>query len=163
MIHNMFYIRLKSTLALIAILLMSTATVIAQEPGVFDPDMMSNAMDKGPAPSLITPQEVKKLIDSGSDKFLLVDNSPAEAFAEEHIVGAVNLPWEQNIQHPVKLPRNKTLILYCPCGPGDADSMDMSKKLRRIGYFNTKVMDGGYFKWLDLGYPIFSKDTAEEN
>ena len=163
MIKNMFYIRLKNAAALIAILLMSTATVYAQEPGVSDPDSMGNAMAEGPAPTLITPQELKKLIDSGSDKILLVDNAPAEAFAEEHIVGAVNFPWVQAIRPPVTLPRNKTLILYCPCGPGDADSVDMSKKLRRIGYFNTKVLDGGYFKWLELGYPIFSKENAEEN
>ena len=150
---------LRSILALTAVLFLSATTVFAQEPGIADPDAMATA--KGPAPNFITPQEVKKLIDSGSDKFLLVDNSPAEAFAEEHIVGAVNLPWEQNIMHPVKLPRNKMLILYCPCGPGDADSVDMSKKLRRIGYLNTKVMEGGYFKWLDLHYPIYSKDQEK--
>ena len=159
MVKLMKYNILRSILALTAVLLLSASTAFAQEPGVADPDAMGQA--KGPAPNFITPQEVKKLIDSGSDKFLLVDNSPAEAFAEEHIVGAVNLPWEQNIMHPVKLPRNKMLILYCPCGPGDADSVDMSKKLRRIGYLNTKVMEGGYFKWLDLHYPIYSKDQEK--
>ena len=164
MIKHMHTINLKSLLALSAMLLMFSAVVTAQEPGVGDPDAM--AMMRGaaePKPDLITPQEVKKLIDSKADNFLLVDNSPAEAFAEEHIVGAVNLPWVQAITSPVTLPRNKMLILYCPCGPGDADSTDMSKKLRRIGYFNTKVMEGGYFKWLDLGYPIYSKDNAKEN
>jgi len=163
MIKNIFCLRLKCTLALIAILLMSAATVFAQEPGVSDPDSMGNETATGPAPNLITPQELKQLIDSGSDKIILVDNAPAEAFAEEHIAGAVNFPWVQDIRPPVTLPRNKTLILYCPCGPGDADSVDMSKKLRRIGYFNTKVLDGGYFKWVELGYPIFSKDNTEEN
>lgn len=151
----------KILLALGAILLMSSALVSAQEPGVADPDAMMKAKEQGP--NFITPQDVKKLMDSGSKNFVLVDNSPAEAFAEEHIVGAVNLPWEQNITHPVDLPRNKMLILYCPCGPGDADSVDMSKKLRRIGYFKTKVMAGGYFKWLDLHYPIYSKDKTQEN
>jgi rhodanese-related sulfurtransferase len=104
----------------------------------------------------ISPGELKQMIDEGSDKILVVDNAPELAYEEEHIPGAVNFPWTQAIKPPVTLPRNKTLVFYCPCGPGDADSIDMSKKLRRFGYFNTKVLEGGWFKWLELGYPVES-------
>ena len=152
-------IKIFSILTAMAGLIFYGATAFTQDYNVPDPDAGGAA--KGLPTNFITPEEVKKLMDEGSDKFLLVDNGPAMAFEEEHIPGAVNIPWVQAIKPPVKLPHNKTLILYCPCGPGDADSVDMSKKLKRFGYFDTKVMEGGYFKWLDLGYPVASKDKED--
>lgn len=152
-------IKILSVLTALAGLICFGASAFAQDLNVPDPDAMGAANE--PPPNFITPEEVKKLTDEGTDKILLVDNGPAEAFEEEHIPGAVNFPWVQAIRPPIKLPHNKMLILYCPCGPGDADSVDMSKKLKRFGYFNTKVMEGGYFKWLDLGYPVASKDKED--
>ena len=152
-------IKLFSILTTLAGLVFYGASAFTQGYEIPDPDAGAGA--KGLPTNFITPQELKKLIDEGSDKIIIVDNAPAEAFEEEHIPGAVNLPWVQAIRPPIKLPHNKTLILYCPCGPGDADSIDMSKKLKRFGYFNTKVLEGGYFKWLDLGYPIASKDKED--
>lgn len=146
-------------LTAVAGLVLYTTAAFTQDPGISDPDAMGAA--KSLPVNFITPEELKKLIDEGSDKIVIVDNAPAEAYEEEHIPGAVNLPWAQAIRPPIKLPHNKTLVLYCPCGPGDADSIDMSKKLKRFGYFNTKVLEGGYFKWLDLGYPIASKDKED--
>ena len=109
----------------------------------------------------ISPEELKQMIEEDSDKILVVDNAPELAYEEEHIPGAVNFPWVHAIKPPVTLPRNKTLVLYCPCGPGDADSLDMSKKLRRFGYFNTMVLEGGWFKWLELGYPVESNNKED--
>lgn len=158
MMKHMHVMTLRSLMAGAAGMILFATGVFSQEPGVADPDA---AGAQGLAPSFISPEELKQLIDAGSDKILLVDNAPAMAFEEEHIPGAVNFPWVQAIKPPVTLPRNKTLVLYCPCGPGDADSVDMSNKLRRFGYFNTKVLDGGYFKWLELGYPVASKEKED--
>ena len=108
-------------------------------------------------PEFITAMEVKKLMDEGDTSFLLVDNAPALAFDEEHIPGAVSYPWVHDLTLPVTLPRNKTLILYCPCGPGDVDSIDIAKQLRRFGYFRLKVLEGGWFEWLDHEYPTYQK------
>jgi rhodanese-related sulfurtransferase len=105
----------------------------------------------------ITAAEVKRLMDEGDTNFLLVDNAPALAYDDEHIPGAVSYPWVHDLALPVTLPRNKTLILYCPCGPGDADSVDMAKKLRQFGYFRVKVLEGGWFRWVDEAYPIYTK------
>lgn len=148
---------LRSLLTGTAVLMLFAAAVFSQEPGITDPD----AAAQGIPPNFISPEELKQLVDAGSDKILLVDNAPAEIYEEEHIPGAVSFPWVQAIQPPLTLPRNKTLVLYCPCGPGDADSIDMSTKLKRFGYFNTKVLEGGYFKWVELGYPIASKEQED--
>lgn len=113
-------------------------------------------------PDFISIDEVKKMMDEGDDSFVLVDNAPAMAYEEEHIPGAINFPFVSQITPPVNLPRNKTLILYCPCGPDDADAVSMAKKLRMFGYFRVKIMHGGWFAWLDKGYPTYSKAEKDD-
>lgn len=86
---------------------------------------------------------------------VVVDTQPAEGFAEGHIPGAINYPWVMQIKHfPITLPRNKTLIFYGSC-PHDTD--DTIRQLAEYGYFNVKVMDGGWYKWVALKYPAAGK------
>ncbi len=128
---------------------LAAPAVLAQDDGgPLDP-----AMVEAPPVQFISPADVKKLIDEKATNFLLVDTAPAEAFEEGHIPGAVNFPWVERITPPVSLPRDKMLILYCPC-THDEDSSDMSKKLAEFGYYNVKVLEGGWYKWEALKYPV---------
>ena len=106
-------------------------------------------------PQFISPDELRGLIKEGSDEILILDNAPTLAWEEAHIPGALSFPWVHQIRDPVTFPRSKTLVLYCPCAH-DEDSIDMAKKLVQIGYFKIKVLEGGWFKWEDLGYEIVS-------
>jgi rhodanese-related sulfurtransferase len=122
----------------------------------------------------IKPEELKKLIDSNDPTILVVDAQPKTAYDLGHIKGAVNFPWTIDIKSPGNLPRDKMLILYCDCthaedsfnvtiqlankeescAPGD-DSTDVAQQLMdKFGYKNIKVLEGGWFKWQQLGYPI---------
>ncbi len=126
-------------------------------PNVFAQDDTGEPIDPSlemaPPTQFISPAEVKKMIEDKDTSFALVDTQPAEAFEEGHIPGAINYPWVQRITPPVPLPRNKTLILYCPC-THDEDSIDMTKKLAEFGYYNVKVLEGGWYKWEALKYPV---------
>lgn len=104
----------------------------------------------------ITCEELKKLIDSKATDIVIVDNQPAESFDEGHIPGAINFPWADEIKPPVKLPRNKILIMYCPCME-EEDSIDMANKLKQFGYSNFKMLKGGWFRWEELKYPVEKK------
>jgi len=105
---------------------------------------------------LIKPEELKKLIDSKAD-ILVVDNQPKGAYDMEHIPGAVNFPWAMQIKGPVNLPRDKVLIFYCACSH-EEDATDMAEKLmKEFGYRNIKVLEGGWLRWVELGYPIGKK------
>jgi len=106
-------------------------------------------------PQFISADELRRLIKEGSDDVLILDNAPTLAWEEAHIPGAVSYPWVHQITETVKFPRNKTLVLYCPCAH-DEDSIDMAKKLVQLGYFKIKVLEGGWFKWEDLGYDVVS-------
>jgi rhodanese-related sulfurtransferase len=104
----------------------------------------------------IKPEELIKIIESKDPNILVVSNDPQESFDEGHIPGAVSFPWSTQLKQPVRLPRNKTLILYCSCSH-EEDSSDMAAKLAQLGYRSLKVLDGGFLKWTELKYPIEKK------
>ena len=112
-----------------------------------------------PPAQFITPADIKKMMDAGDKTFQLVDTQPEEAYAEGHIPGAINYPWVQQVKPPIALPRNKMLVLYCPCNH-DEDSLDMYKKLAEFGYLNTKILEGGWYKWVALKLPVDGSDAA---
>ena len=102
---------------------------------------------------LVTSEELKKLIDAkATQDFVIVDTQPAEYFAEAHIPGAVSLPYTDRIKTPVNLPRNKTLLLYCPC-EHEEESTEMATKLEKLGYTKLKLLQGGLPRWQELKYP----------
>jgi 3-mercaptopyruvate sulfurtransferase SseA len=101
----------------------------------------------------IKPEELKKLIESKSD-IVVVDNQPKGAYDMGHIPGALNFPWASQIKTPSNLPRNKLLVLYCACSH-EEDSTDVAEQLmKKFGYKQVKVLEGGWLRWEELGYPI---------
>ncbi|MFZ0980431.1 MAG: rhodanese-like domain-containing protein [Candidatus Acidiferrales bacterium] len=113
-----------------------------------------------PPPTFIKPADVLKMMQDKDTSFVLVDTQPEEAFADGHIPGAINYPWVQQVRPPISLPRDKMLVLYCPCNH-DEDSIDMYKKLAEFGYLNTKILEGGWYKWVALKYPVDGTDAAD--
>jgi rhodanese-related sulfurtransferase len=111
--------------------------------------------DEDVFPPFIQADELRRLIKEGSTDILILDNAPTLIWEDAHIPGAVSYPWVHQITDPVKFPRNKTLVLYCPC-THDEDSIDMAKKLVELGYFKIKVLEGGWFEWEELGYETVS-------
>ncbi|MFB3884555.1 MAG: rhodanese-like domain-containing protein [Thermodesulfobacteriota bacterium] len=105
----------------------------------------------------IKPEELKKLIDSKDPKILVVDTQPKGAYDVGHVKGAVSFPWAPELKSPGKLPKNKTLVLYCDCAH-EEDSIDTATQLKeRWGYTNLKILEGGWSKWQELKYPIDKK------
>ena len=102
----------------------------------------------------ISADELKKLIETKRN-ILIVDVQPKAAYEIGHIKGAINFPWAKEIKGPVKLPKNKSLIIYCDC-THEEDSIDAATQLiDRFSYDsnNIKVLTGGWSGWLNLGYP----------
>lgn len=101
--------------------------------------------------------ELKVLIENSDPNILVVDTQPKEVYDSGHIKGAVSFPWEDNLKSTGNLPRNKTLILYCDCA-NEEDSADVGEQLiKRFEYTNVKVLEGGWTKWLEAGYPVDKK------
>jgi len=111
-------------------------------------------------PDFITPEELKKSIDKRSPGIVIVDTAAPPVWEEEHIPGAVNLPYSKNISAPVPLPRDKMLVIYCACKDHE-DSTDVARQLSLLSYHNVKVLKGGWFQWLALKYKTESKEDTK--
>ena len=136
-----------------------TTPVLAQEDeGTFiDGEYVENYAY---VPEFMAPEELKRLIDEKSDSIVIVDTAAPLIWEDERIPGAVNFPWVHELAMPVDLPRDKTLVLYCACNDHE-DSADMAEKLSHAGFYNVKVLEGGWFKWLDLGYETAGNAVAD--
>jgi rhodanese-related sulfurtransferase len=111
-----------------------------------------------PAPAIVAPEAVLKMVREKDPSIALVDTQPVDGYAEGHIPGAINYPWVMRVKvFPISLPRNKTLVMYGSC-PHDTE--DLIRQLAEFGYTNIKVMDGGWYKWVALKYPAAGKDAV---
>ncbi|MGD0955713.1 MAG: rhodanese-like domain-containing protein [Candidatus Acidiferrales bacterium] len=122
------------------------------DPGASDPTLVAAAANPV---QTIAPADVLKMMQDKSAIFALVDTQPVDGYAEGHIPSAINYPWVMRIKNfPIALPRNEMLVFYGSC---PNDTSDMVAKLAQFGYFNVKIMDGGWYKWQALKYPTAGK------
>jgi rhodanese-related sulfurtransferase len=102
----------------------------------------------------IKPEGLKKLIESGDQSIVIVDVQPKGAYDMGHVKGATNFPWAPTLKSNGNLPKDKTLILYCDCAH-EEDSTDVATQLKEsFGYTNLKLLEGGWSKWREAGYPL---------
>ena len=107
----------------------------------------------------ISIQELKKMMDDGTPVTIL-DVQPREVYEEGHIKGAISLPWKSQIalEDVWSLPTDQLIVVYCDCGPGEADSASIAAQLFQMGYENVKILkDPSIRGWKELGYPIERK------
>ena len=92
----------------------------------------------------ISPEDVKKLMDSGGD-IIIADVRTAEEFSVGHLTGAVNIPVETiSDEKPEELPDlNAMIIIYCRTGNRTRTAYE---KLAALGYTNVNDM-GGIVDW----------------
>ena len=103
----------------------------------------------------ITVAETKQLMDSKTD-IVIVDTQIKSMYDKGHIKGAINFPWKEEIttEDARNLPKDKLIITYCDCGPGESDSADVAAQLTNLGFANVKVLaDPSIRGWIKAGYP----------
>lgn len=126
-----------------------------------------NALAKPSTPTdvkgmkLVSPAEAKKLIDSGAQA---VDVRKKLEFAEEHIPGAISVPYkEKSAKKPdfdsgkdkfkdKKVPKDKPVVIYCN-GEKCWKSFKASKWLVDKGFTNINWLRHGIPGWKKAGFP----------
>ena len=81
-------------------------------------------------------------------KFHVLDARDAGQFAKEHIPGAVNIEWRQVFAQRAKLPKDKTILVYCNTSSFAAQ---VAMALRMDGIENVRLLYGGYNEWKARG------------
>jgi rhodanese-related sulfurtransferase len=104
----------------------------------------------------ITIAELKGMMDQGTGVVIL-DTQPKAVYDKGHIKGAISFPWKARIAalDTGGLPRNKPIVTYCDCGPGESDSANVATQLVDLGFSNVKVLaDPSIRGWKQAGYPM---------
>lgn len=104
----------------------------------------------------ISIDELKNLIDAKSEVIIL-DVQLKDMYDKGHIKGALSLPWKAEMTDADvdKLAKDKLIVTYCDCGPGEADSSDLANQLIGLGFANVKVLgDPAIRGWKKAGYPV---------
>ena len=76
---------------------------------------VATAQNKGPYPDVprINVAEAKKDFDAGTAVF--IDTHSKVMFDNEHIKGAINIPFNEMESHMDLVPKGKKIITYCSC------------------------------------------------
>jgi len=89
----------------------------------------------------------------GHSDVVILDAPPPEAFADQHIPGAINLPSRRiSEQTTAELARDRLIVTYC-WGPGCNGSTRAAARLASLG-FQVKELIGGLEYWKREGYPV---------
>ena len=99
---------------------------------------------------------MKKTADEKAEVTILDVQSKA-AYGKGHIKGALSFPWSPKLTDAqvAGLPRNKPIVTYCDCGPGEQDSASIAERLIDLGFTNVKVLkDPSIRGWKKAGYPM---------
>ena len=119
-----------------------------------------------PSVDMLTVEELHTWLDTGM--VLLVDVREANEFNPGYIPGSVNIPrgliefkiakdefWENQFLYPPL--KEETIVLICKKGHRSIMTVDAVKKL---GFKNVKVLDGGFKKW-EMTYPLIQEKNLD--
>ena len=92
----------------------------------------------------ITPEEAKKIMDSGEEHIIL-DTREQNEFDEGHISGAILIPYTEIENKAIELipDKDKLILVYCRSG---RRSKIAAESLAKLGYTNVKEF-GGIIDW----------------
>lgn len=105
---------------------------------------------------IVTPDEVRAWQDAGAD-FVLVDARDQIQYAQEHLPGALNIPYIE-IRAGGALPaRNARVVVYCSDEQCPI-SQYAYQALERLGYAEVYDLRAGLQGWKEAGYPTVLAD-----
>lgn len=87
------------------------------------------------------------------ERAVVIDVSTSDEFAAGHVSGAKSLPLADIKEGAAALPKNKALPLIVVCATG-ARSPRAVAELKKLGYENAQVLQGGLRAWREAGLPV---------
>jgi cytochrome c oxidase cbb3-type subunit III len=93
---------------------------------------------------------IKAQLDRGARIGILDARAPSD-YMNEHIAGAVSVPFYDPDPYVAQLPRDAWLVCYCACP--HAESGSLAQKLASKGFTKVTVLDEGLGVWKGRKYP----------
>jgi len=97
----------------------------------------------------LTPAEVKGLLDSGKDDYVIVDVRDEAEYKEGHIPAAISIPAEVFASRAEILPKEKKIIVYCNTG---SRSYMAYRKLGKLAY--PHIYQALFAEWKEASMPV---------
>jgi phage shock protein E len=85
------------------------------------------------------------------DHLFLLDVRTPQEYAEGHIAGAINVPYDQLATRLAEVPKDKDVVLYCRSGRRAGIAADV---LAANGYKRLSHLDGDMIAWTEKGRPV---------
>ncbi len=85
-------------------------------------------------------------------RMVLLDARAPSDYMNQHIAGAVSVPFYDPDAYFPKLPKNAWLVCYCACP--HAESGQLATKLLAAGFKKVTVLDEGIRVWAEQKFPI---------
>ena len=98
-----------------------------------------------------TPVEVVHTELQRGARMALLDARAPSDYMQEHIAGAVSVPFYDPSEYLAKLPKNSWIVCYCACP--HAESGTLAGKLIAAGFKKVTVLDEGLGVWRGKKYP----------
>ena len=104
------------------------------------------------------PHNVKRLIDSEANDFVVLDVRSAEGYRQGHVPGAINIPFEELPMRLKELPKHKAIISYC----WDVTCLLCTKASYVVASkgYQAREMIGGIASWREAGFPVESSSHS---
>ncbi|HCX65689.1 MAG TPA: sulfurtransferase [Eubacteriaceae bacterium] len=109
----------------------------------------------------INSEDAAPLIEAGDENYAVLSVRQEADYAENHIEGAINIPWGAGMQENFdQLPKDKTIITYCYSGQTAGQTVG---GLRLLGYDAISLDSGmgtpatGDAGWMNGGFPTVSE------
>jgi len=103
-----------------------------------------------PTPKTTPADVIKAQLDRHARMALLDARAPSD-YTNEHVEGAVSVPFYDPDPYFDQLPKNVWLVAYCACP--HAESGQLAQKLASHGFTKVTVLDEGLGVWRSKGYP----------
>jgi rhodanese-related sulfurtransferase len=100
------------------------------------------------------PFDLKHALEERGTQIVVLDTRTADAYAEEHITQAVNIPESELEKRLLELPKNKEIVPYCwniTCHLATRVALKLAQKGYRV-----HELAGGIDRWKDSGFEITS-------
>lgn len=105
------------------------------------------------------PFDLKRALDANSNRIVVLDTRKPDAFAEEHIPEAINIPGEELEQRLQELPKDREIVPYCwniTCHLATRAALLLAKK-----GFRVHELAGGIDRWKVSDFPVTSSQAKE--
>ena len=106
------------------------------------------------AAAAVAPMSQEALLEHQSrhpDHLFVLDVRTPQEYAEGHVPGAVNVPYDQLASRLAEVPKDKDVVLYCKSGRRAGIAADV---LAANGYMRLSHLEGDMPAWIAKGRPV---------